>query len=98
MLGYFGPEGTFTHQALLLTLVGAIVGVVFGAFFGFLGAHAVAAQMLAEAGISMSLHLSIDWLRALVLLGILVVAAALASLLPGRRAASTTPVDALAEI
>ena len=84
-------------EALMLTLVGAMVGAVFGVFFGYVGAHAVTGQVLADTGTEMSLQLGINWPQTLGLLGVLMVAAALASVLPGRRAASASPVEALAE-
>jgi putative ABC transport system permease protein len=86
------------YEALLLTLVSAVVGVIFGAFFGYAGAHAVIGQVVAESDTTMPLRFAIDWPGTLGLLGILVVAAGLASVLPGRRAASATPVEALAEV
>ncbi|MCL2482864.1 MAG: hypothetical protein FWF43_05515, partial [Propionibacteriaceae bacterium] len=82
----------------LLTLVGALVGVLFGAFFGYVGAHAMIGQIAADTKTSMAVHLSINWAQTLGLLGVLVVAAGLASTLPGRRAAAASPVEALAEV
>lgn len=87
-------------EALLLTLGSALVGVVFGVFFGYVGAHSVVGQAVADAtgGLTMTLRLAIDWPQTLVLLAVLVAAAGLASVLPGRRAAAATPVEALAEV
>ena len=85
-------------EAILLTLVGALVGVLFGAFFGYVGAHAMIGQIAADTKTTMAVHLSINWTQTLGLLGVLVVAAGLASTLPGRRAAAASPVEALAEV
>ncbi len=84
-------------EALLLTLTGAIVGLLAGGFFGFLGAESVVEQIKAE-GLVMPVYFSIDWIQTLGLIGILVIAAVGASLLPGRRAASASPVEALADV
>ncbi|MCL2783374.1 MAG: FtsX-like permease family protein, partial [Propionibacteriaceae bacterium] len=84
-------------EALMLTVASSLVGALFGAFFGLVGAHAVTGQMLADAEVAVPLHFSINWSQTLLLLCVLVVAAALASLLPGRRAALAAPVEALAD-
>jgi len=83
-------------EALLLALVGGLVGIIAGAFFGWLGAHGMISQVTGE-GITMPLVFSIDWLQTLAMIGVLFLAAALASILPGRRAAKASPVEALAE-
>lgn len=87
-------------EALILTLGSALVGVAFGVFFGYIGAHSVVGQTLADAtgGLTMTLRMAVNWPQMLGLLAILVVAAGLASVLPGRRAASATPVEAMAEV
>lgn len=85
-------------EALMLTVVSALVGVLFGAFFGFVGAHAIVGQVLADTRTTLAIHLGINWPQTLMLLGVLVLAAALASVLPGRRAAAASPVEALAEV
>ncbi|MCL2735956.1 MAG: ABC transporter permease [Propionibacteriaceae bacterium] len=84
-------------EALMLTVASSLVGVLFGAFFGLVGAHAVTGQMMADAEVTVPLHFSVNWPQTLLLLGILIMAAALASLLPGRRAALAAPVEALAD-
>lgn len=85
-------------EALMLTLAAALVGAAFGVLFGFIGAHALAGQMTVDAQVNLVMHYSITWWQTLGLLGVLVVAAGLASVLPGRRAASASPVEALAEV
>lgn len=84
-------------EALLLTLAGAVVGLGVGAFFGWLGASAMVTQ-IRDGGVLMDTHFALDWPQTLVLLAVLVLAAVLASLLPGRRAAKASPVEALAEV
>lgn len=79
-------------EALLLALTGVLVGVAAGVFFGWLGMSAV----LRQASIESPVLLGVDWAQTLGLLGIAVAAAALASVLPGRRAANATPTEALA--
>mgnify|MGYP001198635788 FL=1 len=82
-------------EAMLLALTGVIVGVVFGAFFGWLGISAVLRQ--ADLAESTKIRFAIDPWLTLALLAVVAVAAALASVLPGRRAANAAPVEALAE-
>ncbi len=79
-------------EALLLAVTGVLVGVAAGVFFGWLGMSAV----LRQASIESPVLLGVDWAQTLGLLGIAVAAAALASVLPGRRAANATPTEALA--
>ena len=84
-------------EAMLLTLVGAVVGVAAGSFFGWIGSTALVAQLGASDGIMMKAQFALNWPQTLGLLAILVLAAGLASVLPGRRAAKASPVEALAE-
>lgn len=81
-------------EALLLALVGTLVGVAFGIFFGWLGATIVAKQAI---GADVALVLDTN---PLVLVGVFVIslaAGAIASILPGRKAATAAPVEALAD-
>ena len=80
-------------EALLLALVGVAVGVAAGLFFGWLGAAAVAVPLKVE-----HLTLEVDLAQTLGMVGVAVLAAALASVLPGRRAAKASPTEALADI
>ena len=86
------------YEALLLTLVSAVVGTIFGVFFGYVGAHVVSALLSTTLDMPSPVALAVDWPRTLILLAVLVVAAGVASLLPGRRAASATPVEALGDV
>lgn len=82
-------------EALLIAGVGAAVGIAAGAFFGWLGTTSVYKMVPSQAG--QPLVYSIDPLWTGGLLLVAVVAAALASVLPGRRAANATPTEALAD-
>ncbi|HSN42805.1 MAG TPA: FtsX-like permease family protein, partial [Propionibacteriaceae bacterium] len=82
-------------EALLLALTGVIVGVVAGAFFGWLGISAVLRQ--ADLADNTTLRFDVNPWLTLAMIAIAAVAAALASILPGRRAANAAPVEALAE-
>lgn len=81
-------------EALLLALAGVLVGVVFGSFYGWLGISALIKQM--NSG-SVRMHFSVDLWQTVGMILVAFVAAALASVLPGRRAASSAPVEALAD-
>jgi len=80
-------------EALLLAGVGVLVGIGAGVFFGWLGATSLTAAMPGADP-----RLAIDLPQTLGMVVIAVVAAALASVLPGRRAASASPTEALADI
>ncbi|MCA0253649.1 MAG: FtsX-like permease family protein [Actinobacteria bacterium] len=80
-------------EALLLAGVGVLVGIAAGVFFGWLGAVALT-SMADEA----EPRLAVDLAQTLGMVAVAVVAAALASVLPGRRAAKASPTEALAEI
>ncbi|MEU8360474.1 FtsX-like permease family protein [Nonomuraea sp. NPDC048882] len=79
-------------EAMLLSLAGAVIGVAAGAFFGWIGAYAVGAELNME-----NIQFSMSVPQTLGITAVAVVAGILASVLPGRRAAQATPVDALAE-
>lgn len=80
-------------EALLLAVVGVAVGVVAGIGFGWLGARAIAAPIGVQ-----SVALQVDLAQTAGMVGVAVLAAALASVLPGRRAATAAPTEALADI
>ncbi|WP_461106798.1 ABC transporter permease [Tessaracoccus terricola] len=81
-------------EALLLAVLGTAIGIIAGVFFGWLGVSS--AFLMMSESVSIDLHLGIDVPLTLVLIGVCVAAAALASVLPGRRAANATPTEALA--
>ena len=83
-------------EALLLALAGVLVGILAGAFFGWLGVNSI----MRQAGLTGAGHrtlFALDVWQTVGLVAIAVVAAALASVLPGRRAAMAPPTEALAE-
>ena len=77
-------------EALLLSLVSGVVGVVLGTLFGWLGSYMV-----------FSLYgdtvFPFEWTTNGAVLGVAALAALLASVAPARRAVKTPPVEALAE-
>jgi putative ABC transport system permease protein len=79
-------------EAVLLAVAGAIVGVGAGAFFGWIGTAAIGRQLdYPTVVFAMSAPQT-------VVVGLVaIVAGVLASILPGRRAAKSAPIDALAE-
>lgn len=79
-------------EALLLGLAGVVVGVSAGTFFGWLGIKA----LLRQAGIDASMQFATNWPMMVGLILVALVSAAVASVLPGRRAANATPTEALA--
>ncbi len=81
-------------EAVILALSGVVVGVVMGGFFGWLGVYALLKQVDSA---EVSLHFAINWWQTLAMIVIAFLAAALASILPGRRAAKASPVASLAE-
>lgn len=80
-------------EALVLAGVGVLVGIGAGIFFGWLGAAALTAMMDGAEP-----RLAIDLPQTVGMVVVAVVAAALASVLPGRRAAKASPTEALADI
>ncbi len=80
-------------EALLLAVVGVLVGVVAGAFFGWLGVTS-AFRMMGD--VRFDVRFGIDWAVTALLIVVCILAAGLASVLPGRRAANATPTEALA--
>jgi putative ABC transport system permease protein len=83
-------------EALLLALAGVVVGILAGAFFGWLGVNSI----MRQAGLTGAGHptlFALNVWQTVALVVIAVAAAALASILPGRRAAMAPPTEALAE-
>ncbi len=79
-------------EAVLLAVIGAGVGVLAGIGFGMIGT----AAMAAEGGFAET-RFAISATQTAVVVAVAVIAGALASVLPGRRAARARPVQALAE-
>ena len=82
-----------TVEALQVTLVGVLVGVVAGTFFGWLAVTSLSGTMRLHG-----VRFAVEVPQTLGMLALAVVAAGLASVLPGRRAASASPTEALAEV
>ena len=80
-------------EAVLLALIGAGVGVLAGIGFGMIGT----AAMAAEGGFAET-RFAVSASQTTLVVAVAVVAGALASVLPGRRAARARPVEALAEV
>lgn len=81
-------------EALLLGVVGVGVGILAGAFFSWLGVTTTLGMM--PEGSRVDAVFSVDLLYTGGLILVCVLAAALASVLPGRKAANATPTEALA--
>jgi len=79
-------------EAMLLAVVGIVMGVAAGSFFGWLGV--VTSLGMMEESSRPEAVFSVDMLYTGGLILVCVVAAALASVLPGRRAANATPTEA----
>ena len=82
-----------TIEAMQVTLVGVLVGVASGAFFGWLAVTATARAIGFD-----HIVFSVNAGQTLGMIAIAMAAAALASILPGRRAAKAVPTEALADI
>lgn len=80
-------------EAILLALVGAFVGIIAGIGFGVIGTAAI----IAETGLG-KLEISVSVAQTAAVVAIAVIAGAIASILPGRRAALASPTEALAEV
>ncbi len=87
------PRSGLRWMLLIEAIALVVVGVAAGMFFGWLG---VSSALLMMPGENMQLHFSIDVLYTAGLIGVCLVAAVLASLLPGLSAASAPPTEALA--
>ncbi|PWG66243.1 ABC transporter permease [Bifidobacterium callitrichidarum] len=77
-------------EALLLSLVSGVVGVLLGTGFGWLGSYMV-------FSLYGNVAFLFDWVGNGVMLGVAALAALLASVAPARRAVKVPPVEALAE-
>jgi putative ABC transport system permease protein len=82
-------RGTLAIEGVLIAGVGAALGIVLGVVYGWAGAATV-------LGVIGEVSLDVPWGHVAVVLAVSVVAGFLASVLPGRSAARTSPVAALA--
>jgi putative ABC transport system permease protein len=80
-------------EAVQVAVVGVAVGVVAGGFFGWL-----AVSSLGRASELGAVRYAVDVPQTLGMVAVAVLAAALASVLPGRRAAKASPTEALADV
>jgi putative ABC transport system permease protein len=80
-------------EAVQVALVGVVVGVLAGGFFGWL-----AVSSLGRTSDLGAVRYAVDVPQTLGMVAIAVAAAALASVLPGRRAAKASPTEALADV
>jgi len=85
-------RGMLALEGALVAGVGGLLGVVLGTVYGWLGA----ASLLGSTAGGLA-TLALPWERIGTVLLVAVLAGLLASVLPGRRAANTPPVAALAE-
>lgn len=85
-----GMRAMLVIEALLLAVVALAFGLSLGIGFGWLG-------VISLPIVGVTPTLSIPWLALLGVAGVTVLAAILASIMPGRRAARSAPVEALAQ-
>ncbi|WP_404289370.1 ABC transporter permease [Glutamicibacter arilaitensis] len=76
-------------EAVLIGGVAALLGLILGAVYGLLGAHSALSSMG-------NMSYEIPWLQLAAVLLVSLLAALLASITPGRRAAKLSPVEGLA--
>ncbi|MFP4149932.1 MAG: ABC transporter permease [Nitriliruptoraceae bacterium] len=81
---------TLAIESLHIAGAGAVIGSVLGTFYGYIGSLTVLGY-LADG-----VPLAVPWLQLTALVAISLLAGVTASILPGRRAARTSPVAALA--
>jgi len=81
--------GMILAETLLLASAASLIGMAFGVLFGIAGAHALL------GGEQLYVFAAVPWLSLAALLVGLLAAAALAALVPARRAAAIPPVAAL---
>ncbi|MET0236914.1 MAG: FtsX-like permease family protein [Kibdelosporangium sp.] len=79
-------------EAVLLSLSGTVIGIVAGVFFGWVGTHAISGELNFT-----TVNFAISISQTLAVAAVAIVAGIAASILPGRRAARSAPVKALAE-
>lgn len=81
---------TLAIEAMLIAGAGAVIGSVLGVVYGYLGSRTVL------GGMADGVPLAVPWMQLGLLVAVALVAGVTASVLPGRRAARTPPVAALA--
>ncbi|KGM11023.1 hypothetical protein N869_03030, partial [Cellulomonas bogoriensis 69B4 = DSM 16987] len=81
-------RGTLAVEGVVIALVGAVVGTALGAAYGWIGVQTVLGQLG-------TVTFSLPWTHLTGLLVVALAAGLLASVIPGRTAARTPPVQAL---
>ncbi|QNG37053.1 ABC transporter permease [Geodermatophilaceae bacterium NBWT11] len=84
-------RGLLAWEAVLVAGVAAALGVLLGGGYGVVGAASVLGSLSADGTV-----VSIPWLQVLAIVLVATLAGLLASVLPARRAARTSPVAAIA--
>ncbi|WP_417234065.1 ABC transporter permease [Arthrobacter sp.] len=82
-------RGMLALEAVLIAGVAALLGILLGTTYGVLGAQSAVGSFAA-------ITLSLPWAQLLLVLGVSVLAALAASIVPARRAARLSPVEGLA--
>src|SRR5690625_3228027 len=80
-------------EAILITGVGALLGVLLGLIYGYAGASVIFGELMAGSGV----QLTLPWRDIAIVLVVALIAGLLASVMPARSATKTPPVAALAE-
>lgn len=83
-------RGMLAIEGVLIAGVGALVGVLLGLVYGWVGLQTMLGELT-------PVGLTVPWGQLAMVLGVALLAGLLASVLPGRSAARTSPVEALAE-
>lgn len=79
-------------EAVLLSLSATVVGILAGVFFGWVGTHAISGELNFQ-----TVTFAMSAPQTLLVAAVAIIAGVAASILPGRRAARSVPVEALAE-
>jgi putative ABC transport system permease protein len=88
-----GLRGAVAVEAALVAVVGAALGIVLGVGYAWTGVRALGA-----VASKVPMHLDVPLGPVALIAGVAVVAGAAASVVPGRRAARVSPVEALAVV
>lgn len=78
-----------TIEAILIALTATTIGTALGIFFAWVGMYALPLRIA-------QIYLSLPWLQLGAMIVVALLSAILASVLPGRKAAKVSPVEALA--
>ena len=84
-------RGTLSIEGAMISIVGGLIGLVAGTIYGWIGA-------ITLFGPSWTVTPGFPGMRLALILAVTVLAGLLASVIPGRRAATVSPVQALASV